>query len=107
MTKSDLGIFNRQTSLVFPKRLAIPLLYSPAMFSIGTCHGAGSVCPDRAPGSTMRWRLRPDLKKATFAGKETIDVALAEPTEPITLNALEIAFQYGQVYGGGKQQTAK
>jgi aminopeptidase N len=37
--------------------------------------------------------LTPDLKAATFASVETIDVTLAEPSKTITLNAAEIAFQ--------------
>ena len=36
--------------------------------------------------------LTPDLKAATFTGVETIDVTLAEPTDHITLNAIEIRF---------------
>jgi aminopeptidase N/puromycin-sensitive aminopeptidase len=37
--------------------------------------------------------LTPDLKAATFAGVETIDVELGRAAEAITLNALEIKFQ--------------
>jgi aminopeptidase N len=36
--------------------------------------------------------LTPDLKDATFAGEETIDVALDAPSKTITLNAAEIKF---------------
>jgi aminopeptidase N/puromycin-sensitive aminopeptidase len=36
--------------------------------------------------------LTPDLKTATFTGKETIDVALAQPATTITLNAAQIKF---------------
>ena len=50
--------------------------------------------------------LTPDLKTATFSGVESIDVALAEPTDHITLNALEIAFQSVTVSAAGRQQTA-
>lgn len=32
----------------------------------------------------------PDLKSATFAGEETIDVVLEKPTESITLNSVEL-----------------
>ena len=48
--------------------------------------------------------LTPDLKAATFSGVESIDVILAEPTDHITLNAAEIAFQ--SVSANGKEQTA-
>src|SRR5271170_5792217 len=36
--------------------------------------------------------LTPNLKDATFAGSETIDLTLAQPVESITLNAAEIKF---------------
>ena len=36
--------------------------------------------------------LTPDLKTATFTGKETIDVTLAAPATTITLNAAQIKF---------------
>ena len=35
----------------------------------------------------------PDLKAAAFAGSETIDIAIKEPTSAITLNAIEIKFE--------------
>jgi len=50
--------------------------------------------------------LTPDLKAATFSGVETINVTLAEPTNSITLNAIEIAFQSVSVTANGKQQNA-
>jgi aminopeptidase N len=50
--------------------------------------------------------LTPDLKTATFFGVETIDVTLAEPSDHITLNAIEITFQSVTVTAGGKQQKA-
>ncbi|MGD0292504.1 MAG: M1 family metallopeptidase [Terracidiphilus sp.] len=50
--------------------------------------------------------LAPDLKAATFSGVETIDVDLAEPTDHITLNAVEIAFESVIVTAGGKEQKA-
>jgi aminopeptidase N len=50
--------------------------------------------------------LTPDLKAATFAGIESIDLDLAEPTASITLNAAEIAFQSVTVTAAGKTQKA-
>ncbi|MGA8670111.1 MAG: M1 family peptidase, partial [Terracidiphilus sp.] len=50
--------------------------------------------------------LTPDLKNATFAGVESIDLVLKDPTNSITLNSAEIAFQWVEVTDGGKQQTA-
>jgi aminopeptidase N/puromycin-sensitive aminopeptidase len=51
-------------------------------------------------------KLTPDLKAATFSSVETIDVDLAEPTDHITLNAAEIAFESVSVVAGEKQQKA-
>lgn len=50
--------------------------------------------------------LTPDLKAATFAGAETIDVVLSEPSTTITLNAIEIAFESVTIAAGGSKQTA-
>jgi aminopeptidase N/puromycin-sensitive aminopeptidase len=50
--------------------------------------------------------LTPDLKAATFSGVETIGVTLAEPTDRITLNAIEIAFQSVTATAAGKEYTA-
>ena len=50
--------------------------------------------------------LTPDLKAAAYSGVETIDVTLAEPTDHITLNAAEIAFESVAVTAGEKQQKA-
>ena len=50
--------------------------------------------------------LTPDLKAATFAGVETIDVTLAEPARSITLNAVDITFNTVAIAAGGKEQTA-
>jgi aminopeptidase N/puromycin-sensitive aminopeptidase len=50
--------------------------------------------------------LTPDVNAATFSGVETIEVNLAEPTDHITLNAAEIAFESVTVTNGGKQSKA-
>jgi aminopeptidase N/puromycin-sensitive aminopeptidase len=42
--------------------------------------------------------LEPDLKAATFAGSETIEVVLDAPATTITLNAAEIEFESVQAY---------
>src|SRR5580698_8513222 len=44
----------------------------------------------------------PDLKAATFTGSETIDVNIKEPSNAITLNAIELKFQSVEidVHGG-------
>jgi aminopeptidase N len=50
--------------------------------------------------------LTPDLKAATFTGVESIDVTLAEPSDHITLDAIEIEFQSVTVTAAGKEQKA-
>jgi aminopeptidase N/puromycin-sensitive aminopeptidase len=50
--------------------------------------------------------LTPDLTAATFSGTETIEVNVLEPTNAITLNAIEIAFQSVTVQPYGKPQRA-
>jgi aminopeptidase N len=49
----------------------------------------------------------PDLKNATFRGRETIDVTVANPTSSITLNAAEIQFGAVTITSGGRMQTAR
>ncbi len=50
--------------------------------------------------------LAPDQKAATFSGVESIEVTLAEPSNAITLNSAEIAFQQVTVTANGREQTA-
>lgn len=50
--------------------------------------------------------LAPDLKTATFAGVEAIDVTLAAPAKTITLNSADIAFQSVTIHAAGKDQSA-
>jgi len=50
--------------------------------------------------------LTPDLKAATFSGVESIEIALAEPADRITLNAAEINFERVAATAGARQQTA-
>jgi aminopeptidase N len=74
------------------------------------CLFAASAAAQRLP-ETVRpdhytLTLAPDLTAATFTGVESIDVTLAEPSDHITLNAIEIAFQSVTVSADGKQQTA-
>jgi len=51
-------------------------------------------------------KLTPDLKTATFAGVETIDVKLKHPGKSITLNSLEIEYQSVTITAAGKLQKA-
>ncbi len=57
--------------------------------------------------SNYQLTLTPDLKAATFTGKETIDLTVVEPTTTITLNALEIEFKGVSATIGNKTLPAK
>ncbi len=46
--------------------------------------------------------LTPDLKAATFTGRETIDVVIKQPTSAITLNAIELNLQSADVQWGDR-----
>jgi aminopeptidase N len=48
----------------------------------------------------------PDLERATFRGRETIDVTLQRATTTITLNAAEIDFGDVSIDAEGRRQTA-
>ena len=50
--------------------------------------------------------LAPDLKAATFAGSEVIDITLAEPATSITLNAHDLTFGSVKIESAAKEQTA-
>ena len=49
----------------------------------------------------------PDLKTATFAGEEILDVRILKPTKLITLNAAEIKFTSATIELHGTPDTAK
>src|SRR5438270_96121 len=51
--------------------------------------------------------LTPDLKEATFAGDEIIDVRIAKPGAIITLNAAEIKFKSVSIETHGSTEAAK
>ena len=39
--------------------------------------------------------LKPDLDKLTFAGSETVDIEVLEPTDRLVLNAVDLAVSDG------------
>ena len=49
-------------------------------------------------------KLTPDLKAATFSGEEEIDVNISQPTNSITLNAIEINVLSVTIFPNGPQQ---
>jgi aminopeptidase N len=62
--------------------------------------------PDTAQPQHYTLKLTPDLKTATFAGEETIDLVLPQPASAITLNAAEIKFEQVTAEIAGKTETA-
>ena len=75
---------------------------------LALCAVAGAQrLPDTVIPQHYRLMLTPDLKAATFAGEETIDVRVAKPVSEIVLNAADIQFGEVTVTAGGKTQTAK
>ena len=62
--------------------------------------------PGVTPTHYTLW-FAPDLERATFRGRETIDVTLQRPSTTVTLNAAEIEFGEVTIEAGGRKQTAK
>jgi aminopeptidase N/puromycin-sensitive aminopeptidase len=62
--------------------------------------------PSTAIPEHYKLTLTPDLKSATFAGFESIDLVLKNPTNSIVLNSAEIAYQSVEVTAAGQKQTA-
>ncbi len=72
---------------------------------------AAPAAAQRLPGTVSPehyslW-FAPDLRTATFKGRETIRVRLAQPTTAITLHAAEITFATVSISAGGQTQTAR
>ena len=65
-------------------------------FAVLTCfalHARAQRLPQTVHPEHYQLLLTPNLKDATFAGSERIDVLLDQPVDSITLNAVEIKFQ--------------
>jgi aminopeptidase N len=68
----------------------------PALFTTLWLHPVPAAHAQRLPGTARpehyTLQLQPDLQAATFLGKETIDLTLAQASDAITLNALQLKF---------------
>src|ERR1022692_1671133 len=71
-----------------------------------SCLAQAQRLPDTVRPERYTLTLTPDLKAGTFAGAESIEVTLSQPTDHITLNAAEIAIQSVTLIAGGQQQKA-
>jgi aminopeptidase N/puromycin-sensitive aminopeptidase len=61
--------------------------------------------PGEAKPTHYQLHFTPDLKAATFAGDEVLDVQVPKPTSTVALNANEITFDSVTASQNGKQQT--
>lgn len=77
-------------------RISVPALLASALLLVTLCIAPAAASAQRLPSGVhpvhYSLALTPDLKAATFAGTETIDLVLDHPSTTITLNAAEITF---------------
>jgi aminopeptidase N/puromycin-sensitive aminopeptidase len=71
-------------------RLTLPAILALVFTALPALHAQR--LPEGVHPEHYSLALTPDLKAATFAGEETIDVVLDRPSTAITLNAAEIKF---------------
>ena len=79
----------------------LPLLAALSANSLGAQRLPANVIP-----SHYTLHLSPDIQAKTFAGTESITVALAQPSATITLNSAEISITSVQAVAAGTTQTA-
>src|SRR6202522_2976277 len=94
-----------------PLCLRFPLAVVPTVLALLLLSHSSSGNAQRLP-QTVRpehytLTLAPDLKAATFTGRETIDVVIDQPVDVITLNSAEIKFESVTTTLDGKSLTAK
>src|SRR3989449_1077843 len=93
----------------WPTRFALPP--SGSWGTVGACHrhsdlsGENNVDPYRLPKhvvpSRYDLRLEPDLTALTFRGEETVAVTVAEATDEVVLNAVELAITEATIANDG------
>ena len=79
----------------------------PALLLLGTILPAAWAqrLPHEATPTHYSLHFTPDLKAATFAGDEVIDLNIEKPTSAITLNAADITFDSVTIKQNGKDQA--
>ena len=78
-----------------------------AFFTLLPIFAAGQRLPKLATPENYKLSFAPDFQKDTFAGEETIQLRIVQPTSQIVLNSAEIEFQEVTVASGGTLQRVK
>ncbi len=100
-TKSRLGRF---TPTIYLSTRSVATVAAILLAMPSTANAHAERLPAMVVPQHYALTLTPDLGKATFEGGETIDVTLAEPSDHITLNAVDITFKTVTVSAATKQQ---
>jgi aminopeptidase N len=95
--KSDQFIFPVRSTSGAAAALAVLLLFSPRP-------ALGQRLPTTVIPTHYTLKFTPDLKAATFSGEEAIEVSISQPTNSITLNAIEINFLSVTIDPNGPEQ---
>ena len=93
---------------LFPRAFSASLLLAFfAILSVESPRAVAQRLPQTVKPEHYTLVLSPELKTATFTGRESIDVIVEQPVDAITLNAAEIKFQSVTAMVDGKTLTAK
>ncbi len=79
---------------------------APCLFAILAVAAWGQRLPQTVAPEHYTLKLTPDLNNATFTGEESIDVLVKQPSNEITLNALEIRFGKVTATANGQELPA-
>jgi aminopeptidase N/puromycin-sensitive aminopeptidase len=93
-------------TVLLPVRVSLLSAVLVSAFLASSCALHAQRLPQTVRPEHYTLNLTPDLKAATFAGVESIEVNLAEPTNHITVNAAEITFESVRVTADGREQKA-
>ncbi len=85
------------------RKATLYCLFAVLVFSISV---SAQRLPDTVVPAHYTLKLTPNFETYKFTGDEAIDVRVANPTNTVTLNAVDITFDQVTVSAGGKTQTA-
>ena len=78
-----------------------------AFLAVGASSASAQRLPQLAVPENYKLNFAPDFDKDNFAGEETIQIRVVQPTSQIILNAAEIQFGHATISSAGLTQTAK